>query len=267
MNDWTQAERRVEEAQRLFEHGQYVKAAEELRSAIAINPYNASWHFNLAIALDAVGAYHQALAAYSRASELEPDDLEILNGMGVDYTRVGKHARSLECFERIEQLDPTYEPAYCNRIITYTEMGDHEQAEVMFYLARQVKEECPLCLYNVANSLYDRGEYHRAVGCWQRCMELDPGHPAVRVRLAEAHWSMGDTDEARRWYLEELRDGRPVPLAPPAIGEHRAEGLRVGGHLGGQVEELPDVLARGGLQAPLHPPDELLQGRRRGRRW
>ena len=34
-------------------------------------------------------------------------------------------------------------------------MGDHDKAELMFYLARQVKAECPLCLYNIANSLYE----------------------------------------------------------------------------------------------------------------
>ncbi len=204
MNDWARAERRVERAQGLFEHGQYIKAAEELRSAISINPYNASWHFNLGLTLDAVGAYPQAIEAYRRAVELEPDDLVVLNCLGVDYTCVGRYAESLDCFERIERQDVTYEPAYCNRIITYTEMGDHEQAEVMFYLARQVKDECPLCLYNIANSLFDRSEYHRAIACWQRCLELEPDHASAHARIAETHWALGNLDEARRHYQVEL---------------------------------------------------------------
>jgi len=108
MNDWVSAENRAENAQQLYESGQYVRAAEELRSAIAINPYNASWHFNLALSLDAIGAYGQAVTAYEHVLRLEPDDLDSLNGLGVDFTRLGKYDAALECFERAEQIDPTY---------------------------------------------------------------------------------------------------------------------------------------------------------------
>lgn len=53
-------------------------------------------------------------------------------------------------------MDPEFEPSYCNRIITYAEMGQHDMAEQMFYLAQQIDEECPLCYYNIGNSLASR---------------------------------------------------------------------------------------------------------------
>ena len=97
--------------------------------------------------------------------ELNPDDLEILNSLAVDYTRGGFYDRALGLFEHIQQLDPDYEPSYCNRIITYTEMERHDKAEEMFYLAQQIKPDCALCFYNIGNNLFVRGEYEKTLCC------------------------------------------------------------------------------------------------------
>ena len=52
MNDWDDAERRVEKAQELFEQRRWQEALEELRAAISINPYNGGWFFNVGLTLD-----------------------------------------------------------------------------------------------------------------------------------------------------------------------------------------------------------------------
>jgi len=203
MNDWSDAEARVERAHQLYEQGRWPEAAAELRAAIEINPYNPSWHFNLGLTLEAMEDYARACEAFRVALDLEGDDIETLNCLGVNMTRQGRYAEALEYLGQIEQLDPTYEPSYCNRIITYSEMGLHEQADLMFYLARQVKDECPLCLYNIGNSLYARGQYRRAIACWQRTAALDD-HLQARLRIAEAYWAKGDLVRAKRYYLRQL---------------------------------------------------------------
>jgi tetratricopeptide (TPR) repeat protein len=57
MNDWDDAERRVERAQELFEQRRWSEALEELRAATDINPYNAGWHFNIGLTLDEMGRF------------------------------------------------------------------------------------------------------------------------------------------------------------------------------------------------------------------
>ncbi|MGE5295877.1 MAG: tetratricopeptide repeat protein, partial [Solirubrobacterales bacterium] len=140
------------------------------------------------------------------ALQLNPNDLEILNALAVDYTRTGLYDRALKTFEYIQQLDPEFEPAYCNRIITYAEMGQHDMAEQMFYLAQQIDEECPLCYYNIGNSLFARGQFKKAVRCWLRTAELEPTHPQINYRIAQAYWSDGDHAKAREHFLTELRN-------------------------------------------------------------
>ena len=213
MNDWTDAETRVERAHQLYEQARWPEAAAELRAAIDINPYNASWHFNLGLTLEAMEDYPRACDVFKAALQLEPDDLETLNCLGVNLTRQGAYGEALEFLEHIEHLDSAYEPSYCNRIITYTEMGRHEDAELMFYLARQVLDECPLCMYNIGNSFYARGNYDRAIQCWQETIRLQADHLHAGVRIAEAFWAKGDLDSARTYYQQELdRNGEDADV-------------------------------------------------------
>lgn len=199
------AEQTARKAFELYEDGKMSQALTELETALEINPSSSSLHFNKALTLDAVNRFDDAIVEYETALQLNPDDLEILNSLAVDYTRTGQYDLALETFERVEQLDPEFEPCYCNRIITYTEMGLHDLAEQMFYLAQQIKPDCALCYYNVGNSLFARGEYKKAIRCWQRTAELDSTHPQINYRIAQAYWSDNQPQRSREHFLLELR--------------------------------------------------------------
>ncbi len=205
MNEWYDAEQRVERARELFEQRKWPEALDELRAAIESNPFNGGWRFNVGLILDEMGRYDEAVEAYRQVLEIDTDDLQAMNHLGVDLCRVARRREALEIFERIQSIDPSFEPGYCNRIIVYTELGEHDRAEEMFYLARLCKEHCPHCYFNIACSLAERGLYDKAIHCWQRTLDMDATHPHVHPRLAEAHWRKGDLETARRHYLTALR--------------------------------------------------------------
>jgi tetratricopeptide (TPR) repeat protein len=208
MNDWNDAERRVERAQELFEQRKLQEAVEELRAAIAINPYNPGWFYNLGVTLDEMERAEEAIDAYKQALDIEPGDLQTMSRLGMDLHRVGRLKQAIKTFEKIEHIDPTFEPSYCNRIITYTELGDHEKAEEMFYLARLYKEHCPRCYYYIGCSLHGRGQHDKAIFCWRKTLDLDEDYPDAHVRIAEAMWAKGELEQARRHYLAGLRQDR-----------------------------------------------------------
>ena len=199
------AERKARRAFELYENGKISDALCELQTALEIDPANSSWHFNKALTLDTINRFDEAIIEYEIALELNPDDLDILNSLAIDYTRTGQYDLAVDFFEHIESLDANFEPCYCNRIITYTEMGHHELAEQMFYLAQQVNPDCALCYYNIGNSLFARGLYEKAVLCWLRTAELEPTHPQIQYRIAQAYWYKRDIARAREHFLAELR--------------------------------------------------------------
>src|ERR1044072_4572332 len=119
MTEWDEAERRVEKAHELFERGRWEEALDELKAAIAINPYNGSWHFNLGLTYDALERYADAIAAYRQALDIDPDDVAVLNALGHACNRAAKFDEAIRFFERVEAMEPPFEPCYCNRIISY----------------------------------------------------------------------------------------------------------------------------------------------------
>ena len=203
---YDKAEHKANKAFELYENGKETDALVELDEALEINPSNSSWHFNKALVLDAKGLFDEAVIEYETAMHLAPNDLEILNSLAVDYTRTGQYDLAIETFEHIEALDHGYEPCYCNRIITYTEMGQHDLAEQMFYLAQQINTDCALCYYNIGNSLFARKAYKKAIRCWLKTAELEPSHPQINYRIAQAYWSDGDMRRSRQHFLQELRN-------------------------------------------------------------
>jgi tetratricopeptide (TPR) repeat protein len=205
-SSWDRADFMADRAFQLYEDGQISQALTQLREAIGINPTNSAWHFNAGLAFDSMDDFENAIKAYKDALELCPDDPEILNCLAIDYTRTGRYDLAISTFEHIEQIAPDFEPCYCNRIITYTEMEQHDKAEQMFYLAQQIHSDCPLCFYNIGNSLFSRQQYDRAIWCWDRTALLEPTHPQINYRIAQAHWANGNAKLARDHFLHELRN-------------------------------------------------------------
>jgi tetratricopeptide (TPR) repeat protein len=85
-------------------------------------------------------------------------------------------------------------------------MDKHDKAEHMFYLAQQLNPDCPICFYNIGNSLFSQQNYKRAVWCWQRTAELEPTHPQINYRIAQAYWANGNKAQSREYFLKELRN-------------------------------------------------------------
>jgi tetratricopeptide (TPR) repeat protein len=205
-NPWDSAEQKAVKAFELYETGLMNEALVAMNEALDINPANDRWHFNKALTLDAMERFDEAIEEFKLALDMNPNDVEILNCLAVDYTRTAHYDLSLSVFEQIEKLEPDFEPCYCNRIITYTEMGEHEKAEQMFYLAQQINESCPLCFYNIGNSFFIRASFRKAVWCWEKTALLEPNHPQINYRIAQAYWNIGNKNLARRHFIEELKN-------------------------------------------------------------
>ncbi|RJP30326.1 MAG: tetratricopeptide repeat protein [Phycisphaerales bacterium] len=205
MNDWFEAELRVERAQQLAEAQRWADALVELEAALEINPHNAAWHAHHAFLLEQLGRPADSLRAYEKALEIDPDDSDIRFAMGGALMALGRYARAVEVYTALAAEHPNDERVYCHRIAAYAELGLHDLAEEMFYLAQQIDEDCPHCFFHVGASLAARGMTARAIACWKRVLELDPEYAGVSARIGRAYRQQREFDLAREFYLAELR--------------------------------------------------------------
>ena len=209
MNDWVNAEQHVERAHEHYDAGRWDEAESELRSALSLNPYQAEWHFNLGLTLEAAGRHADAADAFAQAFRLHNDegnaDAQSALYSAVNHIRSGRADDGLAWLEHAERLDPSNVEPAVHRIEALSDLGRHEEAEQAFYLAQQVDAEHPDLYAAMAESLMARGKHDKAVWCLREAARLDPTLPRVQARLAEAYAATGRLERARQLYLRELR--------------------------------------------------------------
>lgn len=111
----SRAEAYFAEGQRHFEAGDYAAAEIAFRQAIAADDAKPTYYWGLGFALAAAekGApyYEEAVAAFSRALELEPTRPRGYYYLGTVLRHRGETAKAAEHFRKALQLDTRYEPA------------------------------------------------------------------------------------------------------------------------------------------------------------
>ena len=70
----------------------------------------------------------QAIADYSKAIELNPDDVLAYNNRGIAYTDLGDYERAITDYYKAVELDPNYALAYYKRGNAYVDIGELEHA-------------------------------------------------------------------------------------------------------------------------------------------
>lgn len=205
MNDWFDAEQHVERAHEFYQTGRWDDAVSELRRAIALNPYQGEWHFNLGLTLNAAGRHRDALDAFGEASRLEPADPQPLIMAGLSHMHLDEPKDALPCFEQAGKLAPASTEPLIHRLEAHARLGEYEQAELTFYMAQQLDATNPDLYAAMADVLLDRREFERAIWCLREASRLDPVVPGIQARLAEAYAALGRPERARQLFLLELR--------------------------------------------------------------
>ncbi|MEI9975450.1 MAG: tetratricopeptide repeat protein [Ignavibacteriota bacterium] len=98
----------------LSERHQYAEAVPAWRKAVQLNPDDARAHNNLGAALTETGKPEEALAEYRRSLELNDQSSQAHNNLGSALAQQGKLDDALAQFEKAVELNPDNGRAQCN---------------------------------------------------------------------------------------------------------------------------------------------------------
>lgn len=210
MNDWMDAEHHVEKAHELYDAGRWDEAESELRRALSLNPFQAEWHFNLGLTLEAAGRHGDAAGAFERCFDLKQgeDDPDVNSALlvGLNLIRAERPEQALTWLDRASSIDPSNVGVQVQRIEALGDLERNEEAEEAFYLGQQIDPGHADLYASIARVLCARGDHERSVWCLREAARLDPDLPRVRARLARAFADSGRLERARQLYVRELRD-------------------------------------------------------------
>src|SRR6266536_427110 len=137
---------KVNQANEYFQGGEYQRAADLYREALAQNPGNARTYYDLALALDQLGKTAEEREALKKAISLDSSLARAHNQLGLLCLQAGQQAETE--LKAAIALDLGYAEAQNNLGVLYGQQGKNKEAEELF---RQATENNPQYLQAFIN--------------------------------------------------------------------------------------------------------------------
>ena len=196
-------------------------AADAWRSALAVDPPNAEAHFHLGNLYRERLENRSAIAEYESALGAAPDNVAVLNNLGLALEASGERERALDCYRRVLAIDQGQTDALGNlanvqfdrndfsasaesynrlfairtdlpvatllrRAIALQKSRRLQEAEACFRDAGTRAPDDAQILTNIGSLCVEQARYGDAEAPLARAVELDPANPYALAMLAHA---------------------------------------------------------------------------------
>lgn len=150
------------------------------------------------------GRYEEAVAAFSKAIDIDPNNAKAhynmpaaYNHLGLGLTKMGKHEEAVEAFRKAVSMDPKSAVSNNNLAIAYNNLGldlfkqgDYQKAVVALREANRIKpneaevQRSLAIVYNTLGvALVRGGQYEEAIATLQEAVRLNPDDAETRNNM------------------------------------------------------------------------------------
>jgi len=115
------------------------------------------------------------------------------------------YAQAIEAYRRGIELDPEYADCHCNLGAVYYNQGRRGQARSCFERCLEIDEQHVEARFNLANLLEEEGQNEKALHHYRAALAADPTYPDVHINLALLYEKLGMNEAARASWRRYLR--------------------------------------------------------------
>ncbi|MEG4851313.1 tetratricopeptide repeat protein [Microcoleus sp. B5-D4] len=166
----------LDEGARLVELGSLEEAIAAFRRAIELNP-DLSWsHHNLGEALAKLGQFEEAIAAYRHAIELNPDFSWSYHHLGDALERQEQWQEAVVAFCRAIELNAEHFGTYCGLGHSLAKLGQLDEAIAAYRRASELNPETDWIQYKLGELLQQRTQLdlEGAISSYRGALQLNP---------------------------------------------------------------------------------------------
>ena len=184
--------------------GKSEAAVDLIQRAISLNPNEAEFHNNLAVALLAVGDSDKSIDAASRAIALRGDYPEALNNLGNAQAAAGRLEKAIEAYDRALERRSDFPEAFNNRGNALRHMGRFDEAIAAYQRAIGQNSNYADAHANLGIALQAIGRLDEAIDSFRLAVALEPGNVRTWNSLGALLFEAGIFDEAMECYTKAI---------------------------------------------------------------
>ncbi len=181
---------------RLSLQGYFAESESFSREALRLRPDDVDVLNELGVAVWRQGRPSEAEAIYDRACQIEPNDFRVLTNLGLALHSQMRVEEAGESFRRALAIRPDVFEAVMNLGIVYSDLGKFDEAASWLESALELRPDSADALQNIGMNLGRRGKWSEAVRYYDQAVRLKPEFPEAHRNLAYALLCCGDYGRA-----------------------------------------------------------------------
>jgi Tfp pilus assembly protein PilF len=155
--------------------------------------------YNLGVQAQQAGNIQEALSEFQRAVEIDPDNAEAQNALGILlHLSFRRHAEAIEHYEKALEIRPTFSEARSNLANVYLDQGQYDQAIKLYeQVLNDMLYPTPFIAQgNMGWAYYKKGDTAKALENIKAAVTLNPNFCLGFKNLGLIHEQTGNTEEA-----------------------------------------------------------------------
>ena len=188
--------------------GNYAAAVDLIRKAISLSPSLAAiaqTHSNLAKALRHLGKLADSIAAFREAVRLNPNLLDVRQGLGEALMAAGQFEEAISFLSEIVRLQPERAGNHLHLADALNAAGKLDDAIASYRQAIQIDPNLIEARNNLGNALQAAARLDEAIVTLQRAVQLRPDYAEAHSNLGNACCSKGRLDDAVAAFGQAIR--------------------------------------------------------------
>jgi tetratricopeptide (TPR) repeat protein len=164
------------------------------------------------------GAVAEAAEEYRQALQLDPNNVNVHNSLGVCYGLTEDWKRALEAFSAALRIDPTETMAVYNTGVIHMLQKENDRALEYFWKAAEKEPDIFEVAFQTGRTYLEKGAAEEAVLHLKRAADLNPEAAAVHRLLGEALEANSDENGAITAYRQAIKKNPNDAAALSALG-------------------------------------------------
>ncbi len=169
-----------------FQAGKIELSRQFIEGAISVDAFHAPFWADLAEVLRALEQSDDALNAYRKALELNPEMPDTWTHYGSMLHAMGKLDEAVACYHKALEADPQYAGAHAFLGMAMQERGAMDEAQRQLEQAVQLAPNNPEIYLQLGRCLHAQEKWLDAIACYQKVRRLEPDHSDAQRLYEEA---------------------------------------------------------------------------------
>jgi tetratricopeptide (TPR) repeat protein len=178
--------------------GQYEEAAEAYTKLTELNPDDAKYYFNTIVKMyDEAGMPDKAIEATKKMIDLNPQDADAIYNLGYMYVKLKNYDEAIETFRRAIEVRPDFEYAYSNLGYCYIQQKKYTESIETYKKLVEINPENPDGWMSIGTGYMYLKKFDPAVAPLRRAIELRPDNGYAYYNLGVCYLNLQDYQSAR----------------------------------------------------------------------